>query len=60
MARCEATIVEFDDRWGGFTDRCELDAGHDGDHRVPREACQPVGYLGWSSSPPVEGGESDG
>ena len=45
--QCLATIEVFDDRWGSFTDRCRLVEGHAGDHRSPRTACVPEGYLGW-------------
>lgn len=48
--RCEAVIMQYDDRWGGIKDRCELEVGHDGLHRVSRDACSPVGWLSWEGS----------
>lgn len=53
--QCEATILQKDDRWGGFVDRCDLPAGHPGPHVVAREGCEPVGWLSWWSDPPGPG-----
>lgn len=47
--QCLATIAIHDDHWGVFTDQCRLQEGHDGDHRSPRSACEPVAYLGWAT-----------
>ena len=45
---CPAKINIPDDRWGIFTDFCHLPIGHDGDHRSPRTACEPPGWLIWA------------
>lgn len=46
--RCEARVLQRDDRWGGFLDRCDLASGHDGEHRTARTACEPVAALVWT------------
>lgn len=44
---CPATVKVHDDHWGVTVSHCELPAGHGGDHRSARTACEPVAYLGW-------------
>lgn len=53
--QCLATIRIPDDRWGTFTDRCRLLEGHAGDHRTPRTACIPEGYLAWPQDGQLDG-----
>lgn len=48
--RCQATILMRDDRWGGFVDRCDLNAGHEGEHRTARDACEPTAWLCWTGT----------
>lgn len=45
---CPATVRILDDRFGVFTDGCDLCEGHDGDHKARRTACEPEAYLGWA------------
>lgn len=66
--RCEATCLISDERWGGFSDRCDRILGHDGVHASRRQACEPEAWFGWpdvTPSPTIhesrdEQGERDG
>lgn len=45
--QCPAQVLMHDDRWGGITNQCELDLGHDFAHQVSMTACEPIAYLHW-------------
>lgn len=45
---CTATVLVHDDRWGGWTNRCELPAGHQGPHQHALTACDPVAFMVWT------------
>jgi hypothetical protein len=46
--RCRAEVKVYDDHWGAYTNRCLLQMDHDGHHRNPMNACEPVAYLAWA------------
>ena len=46
-SRCEAEVFVEDDRWGGWTNRCQLRKGHGGYHRHPLNACHPWAFMAW-------------
>lgn len=48
--RCAATVLLRDDRWGGFTDRCELIDGHEGSHIHEMGATEPLARMVWEGS----------
>lgn len=52
---CPATIDVHDQHYGTITDKCVLPAGHQGEHRAPRTACDPPGWLVWDDPQPAEG-----
>lgn len=56
---CAGCIFIGDDRWGGFVNFCELEAGHEDrePHRASRDGCVPPGWLCWTGTydaPPAE------
>lgn len=44
---CSATTFVKDDRWGGWQNRCQLPANHQGEHRHAMSACDPAAWLVW-------------
>lgn len=53
--RCEATVFVSDDRWGGWTNQCQLKKGHGGYHRHPLNACEPLAFMAWMGTRQFDG-----
>jgi len=48
---CTATLLQKDDRWGGFELRCEKPVDHpDAWHQHTMTGCEPVAKLVWLGS----------